>query len=453
MKVVIIGGGEVGFHVAKALSEKDYDITVIDIDPSKCRRASENLDVIVVEGNGASPKTLLEANVGKANYALCLTRVDEVNLIASQQAHELGADKIIARLRNQQYTAKNSIIRPEKFGVDIVIHPEKAACDEIIRLVHHPYAVQAMEFEGGRLKMLGIKISKDTLIISGTSLSKLVKLVAYKAQFRFGVVAVLRGQDTIVPQADFVLQDGDIAYFIVKSTDVGELMTFLGREVNEVKRVMIIGGSKIGRSLAMDLPNEDINVRLVEYNRPKAGHISHQLEDSMVIYGDGTDIEFLKSEYIQDVDSLIAVTENEKTNLIAGLLANHLGAKQSIMHVVTTEYIRTIQEIGVGAVISKNLSTVNSILRQLHSDVSEIHTITFDEIDVDVMEFQPDAGSLITKKPIKELDFPKDSIVGMINHHGKIQIAHGESKLSADDTVLVFTKPHSINKVKKLFDA
>ena len=453
MKVVIIGGGEVGFHVAKALSEKDYDITVIDIDPDKCRRASENLDVIVVEGDGASPHTLLEANVGEAHYALCLTRVDEVNLIASQQAHELGADKIIARLRNQQYTAKDSIIRPEKFGVDAVIHPEKAACEEIIRLVQHPYAVQAMEFESGQLKMLGINISKNTLNISGTSLSKLVKLVAYKAQFRFGVVAVLRGQDTIVPQADFIFKEGDIAYFIVKSSDVGQLMTFLGKEMNEVKRVMIIGGSKIGRSLAMALPILDINVRLVDYNRPKAGHISHKLDDSMVIYGDGSDIEFLKSENIQDVDSLIAVTENEKTNLIVGLLANHLGAKQSIMHVVTTQYIRTIQEIGVGAVISKNLSTVNAILRQLHSDLSEVHTITFDEIDVDVVEFQPDIGSLITQKPIKELDFPKDSIIGMINHHGSIQVAHGSSQLSSDDIALVFTKPHSIIQLKMMFDS
>tara|TARA_B100001123_G_scaffold439260_1_gene575756 strand:+ start:3595 stop:4956 length:1362 start_codon:yes stop_codon:yes gene_type:complete len=453
MKVVIIGGGEVGFHVAKALSEKDYDITVIDIDPDKCRRASENLDVIVVEGDGASPYTLLEANVGESHYALCLTRVDEVNLIASQQAHELGADKIIARLRNQQYTAKNSIIRPEKFGVDAVIHPEKAACEEIIRLVQHPYAVQAMEFESGQLKMLGINISKNTLNISGKSLSKLVKLVEEKNQIRFGVVAVLRGQDTIVPQADFIFQEGDIAYFVVKATDVAELMTFLGREINEAKRVMIIGGSKIGRSLAKTLPNENINVRLVDYNRPKAGYISHKLDDSMVIYGDGTDIEFLKSENIQDVDSLIAVTENEKTNLIIGLLSNHLGSKQNIMHVVTTQYIRTIQEIGVGAVISKNLSTVNAILRQLHSDLSEIHTITFDEIDVDVMEFQPDIGSLITQKPIKDLDFPKDSIVGMINHNGNIRIAQGSSKLTPDDTALVFTKPHSINKLKKMFDA
>ena len=165
MKVVIIGGGEVGFHVAKALSEEDHDITVVDIDPLKCRRASENLDVIVVEGNGASPNTLNEAKIGDADYALCLTRVDEVNLIASQQAHKLGVNTIIARLRNQQYTTQDSIIRPEKFGVDIVIHPEKAACEEIMRLVKHPYAVQVMDFEAGRLIMLGLTIDQADQMI------------------------------------------------------------------------------------------------------------------------------------------------------------------------------------------------------------------------------------------------------------------------------------------------
>ena len=125
MKVVIIGTGEVGFHVAKALSEENYDITVVDNDPAKCQRASEHLDVIVVEGNGASPKVLIDAKVNDADYVLCLTRVDEVNLIASQQSHELGAKKIITRLRNQQYSARGSIIKPEKFGVELVIHPEQ----------------------------------------------------------------------------------------------------------------------------------------------------------------------------------------------------------------------------------------------------------------------------------------------------------------------------------------
>ena len=450
MKVVIIGGGEVGFHVAKALSEEDYDITVVDIDPIKCRRASENLDVIVVEGNGASPNTLNEAKVGDADYVLSLTRVDEVNLIASQQAHKLGANRIIARLRNQQYTAKNSIIRPEKFGVDIVIHPEKAACEEIIRLVKHPYAVQVMDFEAGRLTMLGLKIDDGCENINGFPLGKIAKA---NSHFRFGVIAVLRGQETIVPWAEFTFQSGDIGYFIIKTEDIQNLMTLLCKQITIARRVMIIGGSKIGRTLAKELPDEIVNVRLVDYNRPKAGQISHSINESMIIYGDGTDIEFLKSENIQDVDSFICVTENEKTNLIAGLLAKHLGSKQSIIHVSTTEYIPTIQEIGTGAVISKNLSTVNAILRELHTDMTEIPVVTFDEIEVDVIEFQPEPNSLITKHPLKDLNLPKDCIVGMINHHGKIRIAHGTSILTEDDTALVFAKPKAISKLKKLFSS
>jgi len=450
MKVVIIGGGEVGFHVAKALSEEDYDITVVDIDPIKCRRASENLDVIVVEGNGASPNTLNEAKVGDADYVLCLTRVDEVNLIASQQAHKLGANRIIARLRNQQYTTQDSIIRPEKFGVDIVIHPERAACEEITRLVKHPYAVQVMDFEAGRLTMLGLTIDQDCESIDGIPLGQIAK---NNSHFRFGVIAVLRGQETIVPWAEFTFKEGDIGYFIIKTEDIQNLMTLLCKEVTITKRVMIIGGSKIGRSLAQVLPNESFNTRLVDYDRPKAGMISHSIDESMIIYGDGTDIEFLKSENIQDVDSFICVTENEKTNLIAGLLAKHLGAKQSIIHVSTTEYIQTIQEIGAGAVVSKNLSTVNAILRELHTDITEIPVVTFDEIEVDVIEFQPEPNSPVTQRPLKELNFPKDCIVGMINHHGKIRIAHGTSLLTEDDTALVFAKPKAISKLKKLFSS
>ena len=448
MKVVIIGGGEVGFHVAKALSEEDYDITVVDIDPIKCRRASENLDVIVVEGNGASPNTLNEAKVGDADYVLCLTRVDEVNLIASQQAHKLGANRIIARLRNQQYTTQDSIIRPEKFGVDIVIHPERAACEEITRLVKHPYAVQVMDFEAGRLTMLGLTIDQDCESIDGIPLGQIAK---NNSHFRFGVIAVLRGQETIVPWAEFTFKEGDIGYFIIKTEDIQNLMTLLCKVVTITKRVMIIGGSKIGRSLAQVLPNESFNTRLVDYDRPKAGMISHSIDESMIIYGDGTDIEFLKSENIQNVDSFICVTENEKTNLIAGLLAKHLGAKQSIIHVSTTEYIQTIQEIGAGAVVSKNLSTVNAILRELHTDITEIPVVTFDEIEVDVIEFQPEPNSPVTQRPLKELNFPKDCIVGMINHHGKIIIAHGNSQLTEEDIALVFAKPEGRSKINKMF--
>jgi trk system potassium uptake protein TrkA len=215
---------------------------------------------------------------------------------------------------------------------------------------------------------------------------------------------------------------------------------------------MIMGGSKIGRSLAEAL-KDDYSVRLLELKRKKANKIANAIDNIMVIEGDGTDIEFLKTENIQEVDTFISVTENEKTNLIAGLLAHHLGARQSITHVTTTEYIPTIHEIGIVSVVSKNLSTVNSILKVMHSDISNASVTTFEEIDVDVIEFQPEKGSSVVKSPLQDLDFPADSIVGMINHHGKLVLARGDSQLTVDDIALVFAKPKAIPKLKKLFSA
>ncbi len=448
MRIVIIGAGEVGFHVAKALSQENHDITVVDIDPEKCRRASEHLDVIVVEGNGASPRILKRAKIEGADYVLALTRVDEVNLIASQQAHVLGAKKIIARLRNQQYTQRESIIRPEQFGVDLVIHPEKEACQEIVRLVRHPYAAQVVDFEGGRLRMIAIRLEPECKII-GKSVHQICES---NPSFKFGVVAVLRDSETVVPWADFIFEQGDMAYFIVRTENLDLLLNMLGTRGEKTNRVMILGGSKIGRSLAEELQDE-MSVRLVERRREKAAQIANELEKTMVINADGTDVELLKSENIHEIDSYIAVTQSEQTNLLSGLLAHHLGVKQTIIHVTTTEYLPIIQEIGVGSVISKNMSTVNSIIREIRSDISETALVTFDEIDVEVLEFNPETGSKVTQKSLAELDFPKDSIVGVINHHGHLSIARGSSQLTDEDTVLVFAKQRAVPKLRKLFVA
>ena len=449
MKIVLIGVGEVGFHVAKALSEDGHDITAVDINPEKCRRITEHLDAIEVEGNGASPKTLHKARVEDADYVLCLTRIDEVNLIAAQQAHELGAKHIIARLRNQQYSDRDSIIKPEKFGVDLVIHPEREACQEIVRLVRHPYATQVMDFEDGRLQMLGIRLEKGCSQIIGKTVREICEQTE---NYKFGIIAVLRNTETTVPWSDFKFQDGDIVYFIIRTVHVNQLITLLGKTTEYSKRVMIIGGSKIGRSLAETL-QEDMNVRLVEGNREKAEHIANHLDNIMVINADGTDMEFLQSENVHEIDNFITVTENEQTNILSGLLAHHFGVKQAIIHVSNTEFLPIIQELGIGPIISKNMSTVNTILRKIRSDISDTSVFTFDEIDVDVIELQPEPGSRVTLMELSELSFPKESIVGVINHHGHLSIARGSSRLTAEDTVLVFAKNNAFNAVRKLFRA
>jgi trk system potassium uptake protein TrkA len=215
---------------------------------------------------------------------------------------------------------------------------------------------------------------------------------------------------------------------------------------------MIIGGSKIGRSLAETL-QEDMNVRLVEGNREKAEHIANHIDNILVINADGTDMEFLTSENIQEIDSFITVTENEQTNILSGLLAHHFGVKQAIIHVSNTEFLPIIQELGIGPIISKNMSTVNTILRKIRSDISDTSVFTFDEIDVDVLELQPEPGSRVTLMELSELSFPKGSIVGVINHHGHLSIARGSSRLTAEDTALVFAKNDVFNAVRKLFRA
>ena len=448
MRIVIIGAGEVGFHVAKALSQEDHDITVIDIDPSKCKRASESLDVIVIEGNGASPRNLSEANVQEADYVLCLTRVDEVNLIASQQANELGANKIIARLRNQQYTTQDSIIKPEKFGINHVIHPEKEACREIVKLVHHSYATQVTDFESGRMQMIGIRIEKSFPIVGKT----VREICDADSEFKFGIVTVIRDGESHVPWSDFIFSHSDIAYFIVKKQHLSALMHMLGKEATETKSIIILGGSKIGRSIAEELENE-LNVRLIDDDREKAEWLASKLEQTMVLHGDGTDVELLKAENINDADSFITVTESEKTNLLSGMLAHHLGVKQTVIHLSTTEYMPIVQEIGLGAVLSKNMSTVNSILKFISSSQTESSVTTFDEIDVDVIELSPEPGSKVTTSPLKDIKFPEDSIVGVINHHEKLSIARGTSQLTEEDKVLVFAKSNAVSKLKKLFES
>ncbi len=448
MRIVIIGAGEVGFHVAKALSQEDHDITVIDIDPAKCKRASESLDVIVIEGNGASPRNLSEANVQEADYVLCLTRVDEVNLIASQQANELGANKIIARLRNQQYTTQDSIIKPEKFGINHVIHPEKEACREIVKLVHHSYATQVTDFESGRMQMIGIRIEKSSPVVGKT----VREICDADSEFKFGIVTVIRDGESHVPWSDFIFSHSDIAYFIVKKQHLSALMHMLGKEATETKSIIILGGSKIGRSIAEELENE-LNVRLIDDDREKAEWLASKLEQTMVLHGDGTDVELLKAENINDADSFIAVTESEKTNLLSGMLAHHLGVKQTVIHLSTTEYMPIVQEIGLGAVLSKNMSTVNSILKFISSSQTESSVTTFDEIDVDVIELSPEPGSKVATAPLKDIKFPEDSIVGVINHHEKLSIARGTSQLTEEDKVLVFAKSNAVSKLKKLFES
>jgi trk system potassium uptake protein TrkA len=445
LRIVIIGAGEIGFNLAKELSREDYDITVVDIDPVKIKRASEKLDVSTVEGNGASPIILHQAQVESADIFLALSRIDEVNLVASRTAQELGAKKIIARLRSTEHSLRDAVIHPSQFGIDEVIHPEMAVVEEVDRLLRQSSAMDVKEFEDGRLQLVGVRLEASSPLLQRTieDVSQSNREIPHK------VIALNHEGVNFIPQGDTQYGAGDIVYVMGEAQHIPKIVTMLGKPHREVNKVMILGAGKIGRRLAGRY-QDDLDVKLVEANKAKAWEVAPTLVNTLVLHGDGTDIDFLISENIDEMDSFIAVTENEQTNLLTGLLAKQLGARHVIVHLSTTSYLPIARRIGIDAAISKNMATVEAILRGIKSSHDRAVS-PFEDVEMEAVEIVTEEDSKVTKKPVKEISFPSGVVLGALIRDSGIEIPGGESQIEPGDRILLFMQKVEVDKVLKLF--
>ncbi|MFC1543007.1 Trk system potassium transporter TrkA [Candidatus Neomarinimicrobiota bacterium] len=446
VKIVIIGAGEVGFNLAKELSREDCDITLIDVSPEKVKHASETLDVNTLEGDGASPSVLRQAQVDSTDIFLALTRIDEVNLVASEMAKELGAGTVIARLRNVEYTSsKGAILAPSQFGIDEVIHPELAIVDEVERLLRQSSAIDVKEFEQGRLQLIGVQLEGSSPLLYRTleDISKSNRKLHHK------VIALNQGEENFIPKGDTVFLPGGIVYVMGQARDIPSIVNMLGKPNRQVNKIMILGAGKVGRRLAARF-QDDMDIKLVDHNKAKAWEVASTLVNTLVLYGDGTDIDFLIAEHINEMDSFIAVTEDEQTNLLTGLLAKQLGARHVIVHLASTSYLPIARRIGIDAAISKNLATVEAILRVIKS-TSERAVSPFEDVGLDAVEIVAEGGSKITKKPVKDITFPPGVILGAIMRGDRIEIAAGDSQIIPGDRVLIFLKNTEVEKIQKYF--
>ncbi len=446
MKIVIIGAGEVGFHVAKSLGELDYDISIIDIDHAKCARANEHLDVIVNQGNGSDEQILKDINIAEADYVFCLTDSDETNLISSLQCHNLGAKKIIARLRDLDYSRNGNALPPEKFGVDIVIHPEDEVAKEIITLVRHPYADKFYEFEGGKAVLFSKKINHRSKL-SGMTVDEFHKM---NIEFKSLIVAVIRGEKMTIPTTTFKFEPEDYIFFFVRSKNLNQLLEGLGIENSQSKRIMIAGASKIGRRIA-SLLEDEMSVRLIEKSKEKATQIANNLDKTIVLNSDATDVEFLKGENISEVDSFIAVTEDQQLNLLAGILSKQLKAKHSIIHVTNPDYVRNMSDLGIGSIVSKNTVSVNAVIKSIRIDQKEHVIQLFSSLDMEAIELVAEKDSKAARLPVSNLNLPHGCIVALVNHNGHIKIPAGDFQICENDTVLIFCINSKIREVSKIF--
>lgn len=444
MRIAIIGAGEIGFHTAKILSQEKHDVIVIDTSAEQITKVNDALDVMTLHGNGCKLSTLKQAGMEKTDVLLAVTSSDEVNFTACVIAHKLGAKKKFMRVNDADFFPQGSLT-PEEFGIDLTLSPDSLAAQEIVRLIRRTAATDVLEFADGKIQLIGIKLDRDSPLIN----RKLRDIITDYPEVPFRAVAISRGLRTIIPTANDVFKKGDQVFVISKTEMVSEMLRVSGKESVKFENIMILGGTKIGQQVAEEL-EEEVSVKLIESSKETSSLLADQLKKTMVIRGEGKDLDLLATEGIMDMDAYIAVTRDEEDNIISCLMAKHLGVKKTIAHVEKLDYIPLANTIGIDALVNKKLSAANEILKFIRK--GEILSIaTLHGVDAEVIEMIAQPGSQVTKKPIRDLNFPKGAIIGCVIRDNSVTIPVGNSRVHPEDRVVVFTLPRTIKEVERFF--
>lgn len=448
MKIIIAGAGEVGFHLAKLLSFESQDITLIDPDKNNLNYADTHLDIRTVKGDASSIKILKEAQVKYCDMVISVTSSEAINITVCVLAKQLGAKRTIARISNTEYLENQSEVGFIRFGIDELISPEALASREIELLLNQSAFNDSYEFEEGALTMIGVSLSR-----TATFVGKTVKEAAQIfPELNFVPIAIQRfgTQYTLIPRGDTQFKEGDQVYFTTLKNGVEELYKLTGKVKQDIKNVMVLGGSKIGRKTSKMLCENSFRVKLVEKDREKAHDLADELLETLVINGDGRNVELLEEENIHDMDAFIAVTGNSETNIMSCLVAKSKGVKKTIALVENMDYFQLSHSIGIDTLINKKLLAANNIFRYVRK--GEVVAMTkLNNMNAELLEFIVKPESQVSGKRIRDLDFPRSAIIGGIVRNGKGLIALGDFLIQAGDRVVVCCLPRSINKVEKLF--
>ncbi len=445
MKIVIAGAGAVGTHLAKMLSHQDHDIILLDNDEEKLKEIDSHLDLLTIVGSSSSLNDLKEAQVKKADLFIAVTQSEETNITSTILAKKLGALKTIARIDNQEYLIPENREYLRSLGIDELIYPERLAAKEVISYLSRSGTRQIYEFSGGKLLLYGIKISSKSEIMDKT----MVEVAEMTKDLDFRAVAIKRGDATIIPRGHNRFSRGDLVFVVSKPEIMDKVMLLTGKQKYEIKNAMILGGSRIGQKTAMEL-GKKMNLKLLEIDKEKSLKLADKLQDVLVINGDGRDKELLMEEGIHKMDAFVAVTGNSETNILACLLAKKMGVKRTIAEVENIDYIDLADNIGVGTMINKKLLAASYIYRfTMDADVQHCKWLTVS--DAEVVELVAKPNSRITRDDLMNIDFPEDANIGGIIRGDEGIIATGDTRIMADDKVVIFTMPSAIKKVEKLF--
>jgi trk system potassium uptake protein TrkA len=446
MKIIIAGAGEVGYHLAKMLADEQHDIVLIDQVEGALQHAANHIDVSTLRGNAISMNLLEDAGIQEADMFIAATSSEETNITSAIIGKHLGAKRTIARISNPEFQIEKEKLDMQALGIDAMVFPEDLAAKEIFRLVKRSSFTDSFEFGEGRLSLTGVVLEKEAPIVGKT----IVESVEIIPGFKFTVVAIKRGEYTIIPRGDNQFKAGDQIFFISHPERIRDLMQLTGKAKKAIRDIMILGGSLIGRLFAA-MAQDRYNVKIIEIDRDKCYDLANELPEVLVINGDGGDVELLEEEGIEDMDAFIAVTGNSETNIISCLVAKNHGVDRTIALVENVAYIPLSQNIGIDTLINKKLITVNNIFRFVRE--GKVTALTsLHGIPSEVLEFVVQKNSKITEAPIKDLKkFPREAVIGGVIRGKKSYIARGDIQIKENDRVVVFTLPTSIRQVEDFF--
>lgn len=445
MKILIAGAGEVGSHLVKMLSNEYHDITIIDDDEKRLDELTALSDVLTIEGDVTSFEALTRGEVHRCDLFMAVGPEENTNILSATLAKQLGAKKAIARIDNDEYLKPNNKEVFINMGIDYLFYPEKVAAQEVITLLGHSSTSEYVDFSGGRLSLVVFRLDASSPLIGHT----LIEITRDRENLEYRTVAISRGGQTIIPRGEDYFEEGDTVYVISGRSSVKEVMEFSGRPNIEVKNLMILGGSRIGRRIARELQNE-INIKLVDYNPEKAYKLAEMLDKTLVIAEDGRKSEVMLEEGLDKMDAFVALTGRAETNILAAMLAKRMGVKKVIAEVENMNYISLAESIGIDTIINKKLITASSIFRfTMNTDVQAIKCLN--GCDAEVLEFIVKPGSPATKGKIKHINFPREAILGGVVRGDKAMIATGNVEIKAYDRVVVFALPSAIGKVGSFF--
>lgn len=444
MNIIIVGMGEVGKYVSRVLVSEGHNVVIIDVDAAALAAAEETLDAMVLEGHGANVKTLRQAGIQNADLFIAVTDHDEVNMLSAIRARDMGASAAIARVADPKYFEQDRGTFTGLMGIDLVINPNALVALEMHKIVRSANAVAVEDFADNRVEMIQLPVDEGTYLVNRPL--KDIKLPANTL-----VAAIIRDEDVMVPGGTDVIRTQDELLIVGRVEQIPKVEKLFDRERRRfTRRVIIVGGTQVGATLAKALEQDGIEVVVIDKSRERCAELSRFLSQSIIINGDGTNIDLLEEERVDSSDAFVAVSGRDEVNVMTSLLAKDLGAQRVIALVHKPDYSAVCERLGLDATLSPRLEVAKQVLKWVRA--GEVVGITpVLEGKGEFLEFIAPPEARIVGKPIRQIDFPRGANICAISNQARAYVPRGDDVIDPGDRVIVFTTPRNRAAVERAF--